>query len=324
MLFKLNKHLEKLMPILTPTSLLLGILMSVSMVEFSFLIPWIFAFCTFAGSLGSNLQSLREAILHPLPILIAISLLHVIMPLWAWGIGSITFNGDIYTITGFILGMAIPTGITSLIWVSIYKGNIAMTLSIILIDTLLSPFLVPMTISFIIGHKIEMEITSIMTGLLGMIVIPSLLGIALNHLTKGKVKTSWCPGLAPFAKIGLCLVVLLNGAVVAPFLKNPSLKLLMIALVVLFIAITGYLFAFLLGILLKRDREIVMALTFTAGMRNISAGSVIAITYFPPQVAVPVVIAMLFQQVLASLTGYLTERYYNRNTEKIRSYYKEG
>jgi predicted Na+-dependent transporter len=50
-------------------------------------------------------------------------------------------------------------------------------------------------------------------------------------------------------------------------------------------------------------------------MRNISAGAVIATTYFPPQVAVPVVVGMLFQQVLASFSGYLTNRYYSRQAK---------
>ncbi|MNJ80971.1 hypothetical protein D3C77_795600 [compost metagenome] len=40
-------------------------------------------------------------------------------------------------------------------------------------------------------------------------------------------------------------------------------------------------------------------------MRNISAGAVLAVTYFPAPVAVPVVLGMVFQQTLASLAGYL-------------------
>jgi bile acid:Na+ symporter, BASS family len=312
MLEKLNSQLEKIMPLITPISVVAGVLLSGQIKEFSFLIPWIFAVMTFSGSLGSNFHSLKSVITHPFPIFIALSILHIIMPLWAWGIGHITFSGDIYTITGLILGMAIPTGITSLIWVSIYKGNIPFTLSIILIDTLLSPILVPFTISLIVGEKIQMDISSIMTGLLGMIVIPSFIGMSLNHWTKGKVKEVWSPKLAPFSKMGIGIVVMLNAAVVAPYLRDVSMKLVMVAVAVFFIAITGYLFTFILGRLFKRDRDTVIALTFTGGMRNISAGAVIATTYFSPQVAVPVVIGMLFQQVLASFSGHLANLYYTR------------
>lgn len=67
----------------------------------------------------------------------------------------------------------------------------------------------------------------------------------------------------------------------------------------------GYLIAFLIGNFLKFDRETTVALTFTGGMRNISIGAVLAVSYFPPSVAIPVVLAMLFQQVLASIYGVI-------------------
>ncbi|HYK74877.1 MAG TPA: bile acid:sodium symporter family protein [Pseudoneobacillus sp.] len=318
MLQSINKQLEKIMPLITPISVVLGVLLSVYIKDYSFLIPWIFAFMTFSGSLGSNFRSLSNALLHPLPIVITLVILHIIMPLWAWSIGHIVFSEDIFTITGLILGMAIPTGITSMIWVSIYKGNIPLTISLILVDTLLSPILVPLTISLIVGQKIEMDVSSIMTGLLGMIVIPSLVGMFINHLTKGKVKEVWSPRLAPFSKIGIGIVVMLNGAVVAPYLRDISLKLVLIALAVFFIAITGYFFSFIIGKLILKDRETVVALTFTGGMRNISAGAVLATSYFSPAVAVPVVVGMLFQQVLASLSGFLVDRYYHRQDENAK------
>jgi predicted Na+-dependent transporter len=314
MLQKINKQLEKIMPLITPTSVVLGVLLSVYITDFSYLIPYIFAFMTFAGSLNSNFKSLSDVVRHPLPILAAMVLLHILMPIWAWGVGHIMFQEDIFTITGIVLGMAIPTGITSFIWVSIYKGNIPLTLSIILIDTILSPLIVPYCLSFLIGEKIEMDFLSIMQGLVGMIVLPSLLGMWLNQSSKGNMAKKLSTTLAPFSKICLAVVVMLNGAVIAPYLKNINLKLISIILVVFFIALTGYLFSFLIGKLIRSDRDTVVSLTFSGGMRNISAGAVIAVTYFSPAVAVPVVVGMLFQQILASLTGSFLARYYDKKT----------
>lgn len=316
MLQTMNKQMEKVMPLITPTSVVLGVILAAYLKDFSYLIPWIFAFMTFAGSLGSNFRSIQNAITHPFSLLIALFILHIFMPIWAWSVGHIVFSGDVFTITGLILGMVIPTGITSFIWVSIYRGNIALTLSAILIDTLISPFIVPYSLSLIVGQKVEMDLVSIMNGLFGMIVIPSILGMLLNHLTKGGVKNSLAPILAPFSKVGLGLVVMLNGAVVAPFLRHVNEKLISIALAVFFISFTGYLFSYLFGKLLKRDRKTTIAITFTGGMRNISAGAVLAVTYFPAQVAVPVVVAMLFQQVLASFFGHFLGR---QTSEKDKS-----
>ena len=108
---------------------------------------------TFEGSLSMNFKSIKGAITHPFPVFITLGFLHIVMPLWAWGIGHIAFSGDTFTITGLILGMVIPTGITSFIWVSIHKGNTALTLAIILIDSLLSPFIVPFSLSLISRSK---------------------------------------------------------------------------------------------------------------------------------------------------------------------------
>ncbi|MER2256164.1 MAG: bile acid:sodium symporter family protein, partial [Priestia megaterium] len=54
MLSQLNKMLEKLMPFITPVSLLIGVLIGSSLSQYTFLIPWLFALMTFAGSLNSN------------------------------------------------------------------------------------------------------------------------------------------------------------------------------------------------------------------------------------------------------------------------------
>lgn len=320
MLHTVNRQLEKYMALITPTGVVLGVLFAGWLIDFTFLIPWVFAFITFAGSLSSNFTALKRAILHPIPIFIALVLLHVIMPVWAWAVGHLTFSGDVYTITGLILALVIPTGITSVLWVSICRGNMALTLSIILIDTLLSPFIVPYTLSIFVGTKVEMDIVGMMKGLFLMVVLPSLVGMLLNHMTKGKIKERWGPMLAPFSKISLGLVVMLNGAIVAPYLRNVDLKLFWVAIVVFCIAFTGYLFAFLLGKLFKRNKETVIALTFTGGMRNISAGAVIATSFFPAQVAVPVVVGMLFQQLLASLFGYVLNRHYRKQEVTVQKH----
>ncbi|MBS4174220.1 bile acid:sodium symporter family protein [Bacillus sp. FJAT-49736] len=318
MLAIMNKRLEKWMPFITPISVILGVLLSVYLKDFSFLIPWIFAFMTFAGSLGSNFHSLKKVMTHPFSIIIALLILHIVMPIWAWGMGHVFFHGDSYTMTGLILGMVIPTGVTSVIWVSIYRGNMALTLSLILIDTFLSPFIVPYTLSIFVGQRVELNTLGIMKGLFEMVVAPSILAMLLNQITKGRIKDTLGTKLAPFSKVCLGLVVMLNGAVIAPHLKHISLKLFGIGAVVLLIAFTGYLFSFLIGRLLRRDNETTVALTFLGGMRNISAGAVIAVTYFHPSVATPVIISMLFQQVLASFFGFVIDRYFRINGNSRR------
>lgn len=308
MLQTLNKRLEKMMPFITPTSVVIGVLFSPFLKDYTALVPWIFAFITFSGSLSSNFTSLKKVVLHPFPLILALLVLHIVMPVWAYGIGHLIFGDDKLTITGLILGVVIPTGVSSFMWVSIYKGNIGLALSVILIDTMLSPFIVPSSLSILVGEKVEMDIKNMMIGLFFMIVVPSLIGMMLNHLSKGKVKDSLGVPLSPFSKIALALVVAINSSYVAPFLKQINVKLIIIIVTVLFIAFCGYAFAWFIAKYLTKDRDTTITLLFTAGMRNISAGAVIAIQFFPSPVAIPVVVGMLFQQILASFFGMLFSR----------------
>lgn len=164
MLQTINKTLGKIMPLLTPLSVVSGVLLADYLNGLAGLVPWIFAFMTFAGSLGANFQSLKTAMVHPLPMLLALFVLHLFMPVLAWSTGHLVFSGDSLTITGLTLGVVIPTGITSMIWAAMYKGNIGLTLSIILVDTILSPFIVPFSLSILAGAHVEMDVIGMMKG----------------------------------------------------------------------------------------------------------------------------------------------------------------
>jgi predicted Na+-dependent transporter len=303
MINRLNKFLEKCMPFLTPVAVLVGLIGSIWLHNLSFIVPWIFAAMTFAGSIGSNFRDLQRVLMHPQPIVVNLIILHLVMPVLGWAAGVIFFPGDELTQTGLVLLFVIPTGVVSLVWVTIYRGNLALTLALILLDTLISPMIVPLSLSWIVGAKVHMEPLDIMGGLLWMVVLPSLFGMMLNQWTKGKIKTKWGPDLAPFSKLGLFVVVAINSSVVAPYLKSFDVKLFKIFVVALVLAAFGYVAGWLVAHWMKWNREVTIALTINSGMRNLSAGAVLAISFFPPPVAIPVIAGMLFQQILAALFG---------------------
>ena len=66
------------------------------------------------------------------------------------------------------------------------------------------------------------------------------------------------------------------------------------------IAVSGYLISLVIARLLYKNKQLINTFVFIGGMRNISVGTVIATTYFPAKVVMPVVLGMLFQQILAS------------------------
>ncbi|MBY9081394.1 bile acid:sodium symporter family protein [Paenibacillus sp. HN-1] len=308
MLLTLNRRLNRMMPLITPTSILIGVLLGGLLSPYTYLSPWLFAFMTFAGSISLGFKDFLNVLKKPMPMIVCLSILHLIMPLIALGAGHLAFAGDPYTITGLILGAVIPTGVSSFVWVSIYRGNIAMTLSIILIDTLLAPFIVPGILSVLVGADVHLDVIAMMKSLLWMIVAPSLLGMLLNEWTKGSIAPVWGPRFNPLSKLCMAAVVMINGSVVAPYLTNFNWKLLGLAALIIGLFATGYSLCFLFARMLGWNEGDQVALIFNGGMRNISAGAVLAVSYFPAPVTLPVILGMVFQQVMASVVGLLLDR----------------
>lgn len=310
-LSRFNVFIEKWMPLVTPSCLFIGVIFAAWLGRFAPLVPWLFAFMTFAGSLSSGFRDMKKIAMHPISLIVVLLILHIVVPVTAFLVGSLIFD-DPLLVTGIVLEFIVPTGIVSLVWVNIYHGNSALTLSIILIDTLVAPFLVPFSLHVLMGSAVEISVAGMMKDLVLMIAVPALLAMALNHATRGRVKHTLSPKLAPFSKIGLILVVIINSTKVAPFFSQMTPALLLVTLVIFLLAVSGFFWGFLASKIFKEDNDGRVSMIFNSGMRNISAGAVIAGQYFPPEVMFPVMIGTLFQQILAAMAGFCLDRLASR------------
>ncbi|WP_419961455.1 bile acid:sodium symporter family protein [Psychrobacillus sp. BM2] len=307
MLQKFNFFIQRWMAVLTPLSLVLGVFLEDVGGFLLFLVPWLFAFMTFSSSLSMKLNDIKVFTKYHKTILISIAFLHILMPIWAYTLSTIIFDDHLLTI-GYVLSVAVPTGVTSVIWVNICKGHIPLSLSIVLIDTLLSPIIMPYLLHIIVGESIAIDTASIIIDLLWMIVLPSIAGIALNELSKGSIQNTIGKYLGPLSKLSLFGVIMINSSAIAPYLKDINWELIGVIFLVLILSISGYIFAMLLGRFIWKDTSILTTFVFIGGMRNIAVGVIVATTYFPAKVAMPVVFGMLFQQVLASLFSKVIQK----------------
>lgn len=317
-LSRFNAFIEKWMPLVTPSCLFIGVIFAAWLGRFAPLVPWLFAFMTFAGSLSSGFRDMKKIAMHPISLIVVLLILHIVVPVTAFLVGSLIFD-DPLLVTGIVLEFIVPTGIVSLVWVNIYHGNSALTLSIILIDTVVAPFLVPFSLHVLMGSAVEISVAGMMKDLVLMIAVPALLAMALNHATRGRVKHTLSPKLAPFSKIGLILVVIINSTKIAPFFSQMTPALLLVTLVIFLLAVSGFFWGFLASKIFKEDNDGRVSMIFNSGMRNISAGAVIAGQYFPPEVMFPVMIGTLFQQILAAMAGLCLDRLASRErvVEKV-------
>ena len=128
---------------------------------------------------------------RPLPLILMLFVLHVLVPVIACGIGHLLFPGNANYITGMVLEFSVPTAVISLMWVSIYNGNSPLSLSLVVIDTILAPFLIPAALKILVGSSVKMDTMGMMKELVFMIALPAVLAMCSM---KSAMEKSWRPG----------------------------------------------------------------------------------------------------------------------------------
>lgn len=304
-LYSFNRLTEKYMFLVTPVCLLIGISFPEQTGRLIVYVPYVFAFMTFSGSLKSCFRDVACVFRRPIPLAATLFMLHFLLPLLTRAAGGLFFSQHPYLITGMVLEFVVPSAVVSVMWVSIYRGSGPFTLSVVLMDTLLAPVLVPFSLKLFVGSSVRMDALGMMRELVLMIAVPALLALTLNQTTKGKYQEALSRRLAPFGKMALMFVVCANSSKVAPFVREMTPLLFEVTAVMFCIASLGFVLGWLGAALLRQNREYAVSMMFNTGMRNISAGAVIAAAYFPPAVIFPVMICDLFQQVLAAVFAKL-------------------
>lgn len=306
------KIFDRIFPFLTPVFLTLGLILGNDVGQFVGIVPWLFALATFIGSLKIDFDAFLETVKKPKGILIVMLILRILMPVIALLFGRLFFPNDVYTQTGLLLFGLLPVAINSVLWTVIIKGNVSLTLSVVLLDTVLAPLVLPLSILLLTGASIDLDTVGMMRSLLFMVVVPSLAGMTLNQLTKGAFGKKWSVKLAPFAKVSLLLVILINGGNIRRYFPPVDFRLLMIMFSITLLAIIGYVISWRLAKWLKLPEADVKAVVFSGGMRNMSTGVVIAVAYFPAGAAIPIVTGIFFQQIVCATIAKLIENYYEK------------
>ena len=293
------------MPVLTPTGVVLGLLLSSFFVPMKPLVTWLFAFLTLVNGMGVSPKDFSSVIRRPKPVLAFLLLSYLILPLLVAMVSYAVFRGNQEIIIGFVLLYSIPTAVAACIWSGIYNGNGALSLTVLIIGTLLAPIATPLTVRVLGGSEIAIDTNGMIISLLWMVVIPSIAGIAINALTKGKCAEHVSPCLKPFTKIALLLVIVINTSQVAEELLNGiSAEYIPPLAMALLCTLAGFAISAFASRIMKLSREEAVSVTFGAGMRNISAAMVIAIEFFPPRSVIPVISGIVFQQSAAAISAH--------------------
>lgn len=297
-----NDRLNSMMALVTPLGMLTGFLFHGFFLPLKPIVTPLFAFITLTGVLSMTLKDFSNIILHPLMILLSLVFSHVVVPLVVFTMCSLIFGGQAELIAGFMLLYSIPTAVVSYIWSSIYFGNGPLSLTIIIVDTLLSPFVTPLTMKVFTKSDVVIDVSGIMLSMFYMVVLPAIIGILLNTATKGYMQREVKYILNPFTKIALFFVVAINVSQVVGKIAFDAETILVVAVTLLLTAGGLFVYAHVFR-LMRLSKGNQVSLTFSVGMRNISAALVLAIDFFSPVTAIPVISGVLMQQMSAAIMG---------------------
>ena len=261
----------------------------------------LFAFMTFSNSLGGGFRELGRVFLRPLPVVVTLVLLHVVIPLLTLGLGNLLFpDAPLFTI-GLVLEYVSPTGVASLRWVGICGGNEPLCLSIVLLDTLAAPVVIPLSLKLLVGSVVEVDTWGMMGDMMIMVALPALAAMTVYQVTGGRAAVTLKPRLALFAKLALLIVITANATSCSSFLRSIDRPLVLVMATVFLLCLFGFLAGYWAAKLLGLDFPTRATMCLNTGLRNISAGSVLALQYFPAQVVFPVAFTPLFLQFTTSI-----------------------
>jgi len=265
------------------------------------LVPWLLAGIMWFTSLKSSFADLWRVFRHPRLILLLLLVLHLVLPIPARLLGSLWFSEHGELLAGLVLAAAIPVGVTSVMWSGIAGGNIALALSALTVDTLLSPLILPATLWVFAGAAVTFDASRLVFDLLLMVVLPAVAGILLHDFSGGMIasRIGWLAG--PLSKLALGLVLAINLANSKHAVERLPVPLWQLLLCVFLLVIAGLILSMKAAEWTGQRRSVIVVFAYAGGIRNLSAGIVICMRSFPPLTALPVLLGIFFQQPLAAL-----------------------
>ncbi|MBO8137851.1 MAG: bile acid:sodium symporter family protein [Desulfotomaculum sp.] len=326
LLYQWNQFLGQRMFYAVLIPLLIGFVAPIETTPFWSIVATLsFTYMTFAASLDTSLADFLSRLSRPWLSIWMLIFIHGVMPFIAYIIGLVFYPGPENELIrlGFLLGASIPVAVTSILWSQMVGGDVPLTTATVTLDTLISPLLLPLFIVLVVGKTVHIDTMNLLMRLFWMVTVPGFLGMIIHDYTKGAFK-KYTQSIGGFtSKIAIILVVYINASAVAPEIEW-NYSVIKLLLVILIVSISGYSLGFLSSYILKgHQHKRMVSMIYAIGMRNNSLGLVLALTYFPPAVALPITLSMLYQQPLAAVTSKLVERF---NKEKCdpKIYEKPG
>ena len=199
----------------------------------------------------------------PKGVLIGVSSHFLIMPLLGFGLANISgFTPEIAA--GMILIGCAPNAVAANVISYLAKANLALSITLTSIATLLAPFLTPLLMKLFGGSFIEINVLDMMWDIMKMVILPVTLAMVINELLKDKMK--WINAVMPIVSMfGIAFIIIIVTAVGRESLLTVGPLLI---LLVLIHNLMGYSLGYWFARLFKMSEKDSRTIAINVGMQN--------------------------------------------------------
>ena len=261
-------------------------------------VPLLLGIVMFGMGMTIELKDFRHLVCHPWDVGIGVLAQFTIMPLVA-DLLTHALSLPPALAVGVILVGTCPGGTASNVITYLAKGDVALSVTMTMATTLLAPFVTPFLTLLLAGEEIAVNAPAMMLSIAEMVLLPVLLGAALNHFFRRRVAYA----LTVLPLISALLVALLVGVVVSMSAPHLAEVGTLVALAVVlhngFGLALGYALARLLGLSAAKRR----AIGIEVGMQNSGMAASLALLYFNPAAAIPAALFSVWHNISGSLAA---------------------
>ncbi|MCP9762203.1 bile acid:sodium symporter family protein [Lacihabitans soyangensis] len=207
------------------------------------------------------------------PKLVVIGLVaqFMIMPLLGFGLTKV-FDFPVEIAAGLVLIGCSPSGLASNVMAMLAKANLALSICITTMATLLAPILTPLLMKTLGGELIEIKFLSMVWDMTKIVILPVVLGVLANRffpVLMAKIKNI----LPCFSMVGIGFIIIIVTASGQKSLETVGGLLL---LAVFIHNVGGYLLGYFSAKLLKLKEKDARAIALEVGMQNGGLASALA------------------------------------------------
>ena len=269
----------------------------------------------FGMGLTITVDDFKEVLTRPRDVAVGVVGQFVIMPTLAYLLAK-GFNLPPEIAVGVILVGCCPGGTSSNVMTFLSKGDVALSVTVTSITTILAPFVTPALILLFAREWINISPSSLFISIVQVVLIPIILGIIVQKLFKRQAKAS--VKVLPLVSV-IAIVAIVSAVVAGSQEKIAETGLIIFAVVVLHNTL-GYLFGYLFAKLFKMDLSKKKAIAIEVGMQNSGLGAALATAHFSPLAAVPSAIFSVWHNI----SGPILATIFRRMKEKIEIDNKES